>query len=202
MKKLLLLLLCLPLHFSCVGQDTKVKTNTTYLNHQDKDDLIEQFTRDLERNTKASNNKDWDVALDMTYPKLFDHFTKEQLVETYESVFTVFKDFQSRSSNIIDLYPIINYEGLQFTRFFYDSEIVFTFYNTDDLDNTLPAFRDGYGEGNVKAFRNTNSIIVNMKSSMIAVLQENSSEWKYLEWKEDLFQQYGIIPISVIEKLK
>jgi hypothetical protein len=205
MKKLLLLLLCLPLLFSCGEQDTKVKTSTTSFNHQDKDDLIEQFNRDMKRTTEASNNKDWDVVFDIAYPKLFDMASKEQLVKVFESLFDVYKDFQLRPSNIIDIYPIVNYEGDQFTRFFYDNEVIFTFYNTDDLDNTLPVFIDEYGEDNVKAFRNTNSISIKMKSSQLAVLQENSSEWKYLEWKEgqeEVFKQYDIIPVSVLEKLK
>ena len=202
MKKLLLLLLCLPLLFSCGEQDTKAKTSTTSFNHQDKDDLIEQFNRDLKRTTEASNNKDWDVVFDITYPKLFDMASKEQLVKVFESVFDVYKDFQLKPSNIIDIYPIVNYEGDQFTRFFYDNEVIFTFYNTDDLDNTLPVFIDEYGEDNVKAFRNTNSISIKMKSSQLAVLQENSSEWKYLEWQEETFKQYDIIPVSVLEKLK
>ena len=205
MKKLLLLLLCLPLLFSCGEQDTKVKTSTTSFNHQDKDDLIEQFNRDMKRTTEASNNKDWDVVFDIAYPKLFDMASKEQLVKVFESLFDVYKDFQLRPSNIIDIYPIVNYEGNQFTRFFYDNEVIFTFYNTDDLDNTLPVFIDEYGEDNVKAFRNTNSISIKMKSSQLAVLQENSSEWKYLEWKEgqeEVFKQYDIIPVSVLEKLK
>ena len=205
MKKLLLLLLCLPLLFSCGGEDTKVKTSTTSFNHQNKDDLIEQFNRDMKRTTEASNNKDWDLVFDIAYPKLFDMASKEQLVKVFESIFDVYKDFQLRPSNIIDIYPIVNYEGDQFTRFFYDNEAIFTFYNTDDLDNTLPVFIDEYGEDNVKAFRNTNSISLKMKSSQLAVLQENSSEWKYLEWQEgqeEVFKQYDIIPVSVLEKLK
>ena len=38
--------------------------------------------------------------------------------------------------------------------------------------------------------------------SSLAILQKNSSEWKYLEWKEDLFEQIDIIPDSIIEELK
>jgi len=204
MKKLLLILLCLPTIFSCGdnSKDKKEKLKVVQITNVEKNDLIEQFTKDLEKNMEASNNKNWDVALDMTYPKLFNYVARVELEEAFESISDVFKDFQLKASNIRDLYPIINYNGLQFTRFFYDSEIIFTFYNTDDFNKTLPALKDEYGENNIKYFRNTNSITVNIKSSMIAILQEKSSEWKYLEWKEDLFNQFDVIPTSILEQLK
>ena len=204
MKKLLLILLCLPTIFSCGdnSKDKKEKLKVVQITNVEKNDLIEQFTKDLEKNMEASNNKNWDVALDMTYPKLFNYVARVELEEAFESISDVFKDFQLKASNIRDLYPIINYNGLQFTRFFYDSEIIFTFYNTDDFNKTLPALKDEYGEDNIKDFRNTNSITVSIKSSMIAILQENLSEWKYLEWKEDIFNQFDVIPTSILEQLK
>ena len=88
------------------------------------------------RLNEASNNKDWDSVFDLTYYKLFE-MAKEQMVETMESVFKMFKDFQIRPTKITNIYPIVNYEGDQFTRFFYDNELIITFYNTDDLDNYL-----------------------------------------------------------------
>ena len=90
------------------------------------------------------------------------------MVETMESVFKMFKDFQIRPTKITNIYPIVNYEGDQFTRFFYDNELIITFYNTDDLDNYLPGFIEGYGD-NVKVFRNTNSIRIQMESSQFFV---------------------------------
>jgi hypothetical protein len=190
--------------FSCGdnSKDKKEKLKVVQITNVEKNDLIEQFTKDIEKNMEASNNKNWDVALDMTYPKLFNYVARVELEEAFESISDVFKDFQLKASNIRDLHPIINYNGLQFTRFFYDSEIIFTFYNTDDFNKTLPALKDEYGEDNIKDFRNTNSITVSIKSSMIAILQENSSEWKYLEWKEDIFNQFDVIPTSILEQLK
>ena len=154
MKKLLPLLLCIPLLFSCGEQ-----TNPTNLNHYNKDVLIEQFNRDMRRTLEATNNKDWDIVLDMTYPKLFELATKEQILDVFEGMFDVFKDFQIIAENIIDISPIVNYKGDDFTRFFYDNELIFTFYNSDDFNNILPNFIDQYGEDNVKAFRNTNTNI-------------------------------------------
>ena len=203
MKKLLVFFLCLSILFSCEGQDIIVKTSTTSFNKLNEEDLIKQFNSDLIRLNEASNNKDWDSVFDLTYYKLFEMASKEQMVETMESVFKMFKDFQIRLTKITDIYPIVNYEGDQFTRFFYDNELIITFHNTDDLDNYLPGFTEGYGD-NVKVFRNTNSIRIQMESSQFAVLQENSSDWKYLEFKqgqEEMLIQYDIIPVTVIEKL-
>ena len=170
MKKLLLILICVPLLFACGRQ-----TNPTNF---DKDVLIEQFNKDMRRTIEATNNKDWDIVMDITYPKLFDVASKEQLIEVFEGIFDFYKDFQLRAENITDISLIINYEGDYFTRFFYDNEIIFTFYNSDDFDNTLPVFIDQYGENNVKALRNTNSINILYKASQIAILEENSNEWK------------------------
>ena len=197
MKKLFALLLCFPLIFSCGGQ-----TSPTNLNHFNKDVLIEQFNRDMSRCIEASNNKDWDKIIDITHPKLFDLITKEQMLAQMEGMFMYFKDFQMIAENITDISSIENYEGDHYTSFFYDNEIVFTFYNSDDFDNILPTFIDEYGEDNVKAFRTSNSVNITARSSQIAVLEENSSEWKYIEWQEGYEELlYEIVPASVIEKL-
>ncbi len=200
MKKLILILLCAPLLFSCAGSDAKVKTSPNSSTHQEKDDLIEKFTRDVERNIEASNNKNWDAIIDMTYPKLFDLFPKEEFKAVFEIMFETFKDFQtSLSSNVRHSYPVIDYEGDQFTKFSYDSELIFTFYNTDDLDNMLPGFMQEFGEDNIKTFRNTNSVAVNVEASMLAVLEENTSEWTYLNWDDNIIEQ--LLPASVFDQL-
>ena len=138
----------------------------------------------------------------MTYPKLLDYVTKEELIKEFESIFLIFKDFQSKPSEDIVISPIINFEGFQFVRIFYDQEALFTFYNNDDLDDALGNFKNGFGNNNVKVFSEKQSISVNIESSIVAVLEENSSIWKYIEWKEDLFDNIDIIPITVLEKLK
>jgi hypothetical protein len=199
MKKVILILLCTPLLFSCSGSDTKEKTSTNSETHQQKDDLIEQFTRDLDLNTEASNNKNWDAVIDMTYPKLFDLVTKEEFQGVLESMFEIFKDFQtSIISDVRHSYPVIDYEGDKFTKFSYDAEMMFTFFNSDDLDNILPGFIQEFGEDNIKIFQNTNSVAVNNEASMLAVLEENASKWTYLNWDDNIEQ---FLPSSVIDQL-
>ena len=65
MKKLLIILLCLPLLFSC-GDKIKKKENSIKnstkeesinLNKQKKDNITEQFKSDLKQLSKATNNK-------------------------------------------------------------------------------------------------------------------------------------------------
>ena len=199
MKKLIFILLCVPLLFSCAGSDAKEKTSPNSSNHQEKDDLIEQFTRDLERNIEASNNKNWDVVFDMSYPKLFDLATKEELIVVFKSLFETFKDFQILlASNVRHSYPIIDYEDDKFTKFSYDQKMIFTFYNSDDLDNSLPGFMQQFGEDNIETFRNTNSIAVNSEASMLAVLEENVSKWTYLNWDDNIEQ---VISTNIIDQL-
>jgi len=199
MKKYLLLLICAPLLFSCGSSNSKIKTNSNSSIQQEKEDLIAQFNRDLKLNIEASNNKNWDVVLDMTYPHLFNLVSREEMIGVMKSIFDIFKDFQVSSiSNVRHPYPIIDHEGGRFTKFVYDREVTFTFYNTDDLDNILPGFIEEYGEDNIKVFRNNNSVTVSGESSMLAVLEENASEWKYLEWNDNI-QQF--VSASVIDQL-
>ena len=199
MKKYLLLLICAPLLFSCGSSNSKIKTNSNSSIQQEKEDLIAQFNRDLKLNIEASNNKNWDVVLDMTYPHLFNLVSREEMIGVMKSIFDIFKDFQVSSiSNVRHSYPIIDHEGDQFTKFDYDREATFTFYNTDDMDNILPGFIEEFGEENIKVFRNTNSATVSVESSMLAVLEENASEWKYLEWNDNI-QQF--VSASVIDQL-
>jgi len=193
--------------FSQSWKDSKprlqVETSTTDVINHNNSDLIKQFNRDLEKNLEASNNRNWNVALDMTYPKLFDYATKEDIVAQFESVFIYYKNMQLEASNIRHSYPIIEHEGMKFTRFSYDSKITFTLYDEDSLDDMYSTFRDTYGKNNVQANHVDNSIIINLESYMLAVLQDNSSEWKYLQWNDVLFDNFDdFIPSVVLKGLK
>ena len=199
MKKIIFFLLCLPLMFSCSSSDAKLKTSTNSINYQQKNDLIEQFTKDLELNIDASNNKNWDVVVSMTYPKLFDLLPKEEFKGMFESMFEIFKDFQtSIISDLRHYYPVIDYQGDRFTKFSYDTQMTFSFFNLDDLGNILPGFIQQFGEDNVKILENTNSLIVNSEASMLAVLEKNTSQWTYLTWDDNIEQ---FLPVNVIDQL-
>jgi hypothetical protein len=196
MKKLLLILLCVPLMFSC--GENKVKEETFL----DKDGLMEQFNKDLKRSIEASNLKEWDVTIDMTYPKFFDYITKDQMLEMLENSGDLFRSLHIITSDVKDFSPIINYDGVLYTRYFYDAEINMIFYNIYDFEASLQNFIEVVGEDNIRYDENTLLIQINKEMSSLAILQKNSSEWKYLEWKEDLFNQLNIIPSSIIEELK
>jgi len=199
MKKIIFFLLCLPLMFSCSSSDSKLKTSTNSINYQQKNDLVEQFTKDLERNIDASNNKNWDVVVSMTYPKLFDLLPKEEFKGMFESMFEIFKDFQtSIISNLRHDYPVVDYQGDRFTKFSYDTQMTFSFFNLDDLSSILPGFIQQFGEDNVKILENTNSLIVNAEASMLAVLEKNTSQWTYLTWDDNIDQ---FLPVNVIDQL-
>ena len=189
MKKYLFFLICIPLLFSCGLSDSKTKTDSNTSIQKEKDELIALFTRDLKQNIQATNNKNWDVALDFTYPHLFKFVSREETINAMETMLDVFKDFQTKlTSNVRHTHPIIDFEGDKFTKFSFDRDLTFTFLNKDDLDFTVPNFIEEYGEDYVKVIRNTNSIIVSGESSMLAVLEANSSEWKYLEWNNNMDQ--------------
>jgi hypothetical protein len=207
MKNFLLILLCVPLLFSCGEKNTENKENVQKEekkeeNSLDKDGLMEQFNKDLKRSIEASNNKEWDVTLDMTYPKLFDYITKEQMLEMLENSGDLFSSLNIIASEIKFLSPIVNYNEIQYTRYFYDAEINMIFLNIYDFEASLESFIEVVGEDNIRYDGNTLLIQINKEMSSLAILQKNSSEWKYLEWKEDLFEQIDIIPDSIIEELK
>ena len=79
-----------------------------------KDVFSEQFAKDIRRTIEATNNKDWDIVMDITYPKLFDVASKEQLIEVFEGILISIRT-QLRAENITDISLIINYEGDYFT---------------------------------------------------------------------------------------
>jgi hypothetical protein len=207
MKNFLLILLCVPLLFSCGEKNTENKENVQKEekkeeNSLDKDGLMEQFNKDLKRSIEASNNKEWDVTLDMTYPKLFDYINKEEMLLMMEGSGELFSSLNIIASEIKFLSPIVNYNEIQYTRYFYDAEINMIFHNIYDFEASLESFIEVVGEDNIRYDENTLLIQINKEMSSLAILQKNSSEWKYLEWKEDLFEQIDIIPDSIIEELK
>ena len=200
MKKLLLIgvILSASVIMTSCGQTSKEYE----ISKQEKDDLIEQFNEDLKRFIEASNNKEWDVTLEMTYPKLFDYINKEEMLLMMEGSGELFSSLNIIASEIKFLSPIVNYNEIQYTRYFYDAEINMIFHNIYDFEASLESFIEVVGEDNIRYDENTLLIQINKEMSSLAILQKNSSEWKYLEWKEDLFEQIDIIPDSIIEELK
>ena len=200
MKKLLLIgvILSASVIMTSCGQTSKEYE----ISKQEKDDLIEQFNEDLKRSIEASNNKEWDVTLEMTYPKLFDYINKEEMLLMMEGSGELFSSLNIIASEIKFLSPIVNYNEIQYTRYFYDAEINMIFHNIYDFEASLESFIEVVGEDNIRYDENTLLIQINKEMSSLAILQKNSSEWKYLEWKDDLFQQLDIIPDSIIEELK
>ena len=200
MKKILLIgvILSASVIMTSCGQTSKEYE----ISKQEKDDLIEQFNEDLKRSIEASNNKEWDVTLDMTYPKLFDYINKEEMLLMMEGSGELFSSLNIIASEIKFLSPIVNYNEIQYTRYFYDAEINMIFHNIYDFEASLESFIEVVGEDNIRYDENTLLIQINKEMSSLAILQKNSSEWKYLEWKDDLFQQLDIIPDSIIEELK
>ena len=199
MKKLLLILLCLPLFFISCKESYKRRINK--FKQTKKDDITEQFKSDLKKIFKAKNKKDWNTVLDMTYPKLFDYVTKEELIKDYKSRSRFKKDVQSKLIGDIVISPIINFEGFKFNRIFYNEETLISFYNNDDLEYFIEDFEFAFGKNNIKVFSENNSFSVNIESSIVAILEGNSSKWKYIGWGESLFNDTDIIPAIVYEKL-
>jgi hypothetical protein len=196
MKKLLLILLCVPLMFSCGEKEEKKEEKFL-----DKDGLMEQFNKDLKRSIEASNLKEWDVTIDMTYPKLFDYITKEQMIENLKSSEELYKSLNIIASDIdwygmvwnskgeIKEYPIVSGSGhyeVLYTRYYYDAEINMIFHNIYDFEASLQSFIEVVGEDNIRYDENTLLIQINKKMSTVAILDYNSSEWKYLEWSEKI----------------
>lgn len=146
----------------------------------------------LDSSLEFTRKKDFNSILDLTYPKLFDIVERSQMMSllrnTFENdQFTIDVD----SVQILTISPVISFEKGQYVKVRHTMRMIFHFRDTSGNEAretqklTVGVMGMQYGEENVRYDEATYTMYVFTRPEMIAIKNEISPEWTFLNYKKD-----------------
>jgi hypothetical protein len=151
--------------------------------------------------------KQLDKVLDYTYPKVFNIIPRDQFSELIKGVYDT-DDFSSvlDSVKLDTIFNIVKINDASYAiarhsmlmKMKYKEPIT-----KKDADLLVPGMEEQFGEGNVRFVKATNSLHVFIISYMIAIKDELSPKWTFINFdlKNPVFVE-NILGKEVIAKLK
>lgn len=135
---------------------------------------------------------DLEKVLDYTYPKLFTIATREQMLEVLKSTFETDEYSTELDSLKIDtIFPVFSIGAGSFTKVKHTMLMRMLYkepFDTADTEgiNILVSLMEGqFGKGNVWFDKMRNSLNVTMQADMVAIKDELSPQWTFVNLDED-----------------
>lgn len=176
-----------------------------FLQAQSDKRLIER----LDSTLTATRHKDFNTVLDFTYPKIFDIVERDQMMSVLRSTFENDQFIIGLDSlRILNVGPVIKVGTGEYVKIRHTMLMIFQYKDTSNQENieveklTANTMAMQYGDENVSYDEKTRSIRVFTKPEMVAIRDEKSSEWTFLNYKkDDMFVDY-LLSKEVRDKLK
>lgn len=156
------------------------------------------------------NNKDFDAIVDMTYPKVFEIATKEQMKEVFKMFFEGNSEYVIKIPKIEPIYKLskvysVEKNNLEYAFVSYDLKFNMTFNNQEFDDEQKKMMVGAMGTKGMEVnFISNNSMNINMLDRITILLKDDLSDgkWTMLNYDPDSPLFYQMTPTSLIEEGK
>ncbi len=145
----------------------------------------------LDSTLLATRDMDFNRILDLTYPKLFDLVERDQMKAVLRSTFDNNQFLITLDSlTIASISPVMMVGTGQYVKVQHTMRMIFHFKDTAEKENieteklVANTMAMQYGEENVKYDEVTRSVSVFTKPEMIAVKDDVSPEWTFVNYKK------------------
>ena len=151
------------------------------------------------------NNKDFDAILDMTYPKVYDYASKEQMKSLIKSIFQGNDEILVEISKDIPAYKItdiVKKDSINYAFVSYDLKMKMTFKKEDfDEDSKKMMKSIMKSKGMNVNFVSNNSMDVLMEDRITILIKDHltNNKWKMLNYDPDSPLFYQMTPSVLIE---
>lgn len=153
----------------------------------------------------------FEKLMDYIYPKLFNFAPKEQLIEVFKSTFSgngdITVEMDSLKTGTIHpaftlekgTYALVNYSMLMRMKIAKDD----TEEKPDEKNDFMLSYmKKQYGEKNVRFDNTTGKFVIRIVTSMVAIKDDLSPEWTFINFKIDHPIASKLLSNKVIQKLK
>lgn len=138
--------------------------------------------------------QDYNVLLDMTYPKIYDIAPREQMLESMKQTFEGNEGFRVKMvqspPNFVfgdikkignQSFAVINYDNAM--QIIWDEALP-----ADEVDTYIALFKENMKTNDITYDAPNKTMNIKSKAKMVAVADElTKKEWKYLTYNEQLF---------------
>lgn len=160
----------------------------------------------LDSMLQVTEDKDLEKILDFTYPKLFEIATREQLTQAMRDAFET-EEFSTTldSVKLKTIFPVFIIKDGEYAKIKHTMLMRMKFKMSLDSDNSnsmVTIMEETFGKGNVRLDKEQNSIVIFINSVMVAVKDEFSPVWSFVNYNEKDPISDLIFSKEVIEKLK
>ena len=183
------------------------------LNSQTNSDVKSVFTNDLDKFFQYSSDKNFTKLFDLINPKLFNLVSREQLTELYEMTLDEERSgmkFNFGKPTITSISNRFDFEGYKYYMIYYKSTLEIQIVSEEYIsviENLKDNLKNEYSKKSDSFEFDTKTNTFKMKGlqqSMIASNEDNTDNWKYIEYKTDsqtLTMMNSILPSEVLDRL-
>ncbi len=165
----------------------------------------EAISQQVNRFFKATQEKNWDAVLDLTYPRLFELAPREQIRKLFTEMESEGMTFSFHDLEIEQISPVTVIGEEQFARIDYGSLMKIhlqgeEFEDASTIDLLQGSFEQSFGTGNVQYVPEENTFRVNSTKTMLAVARKTNNDWKFIEInpaQKDLMK--NILPVEILD---
>jgi hypothetical protein len=156
---------------------------------------------------QATQEKNWEQVLDLTYPKLFELVPREQMLGLFQGMESEGMSFEMGDMVIKDIYGVEDFEGETFTAVDYglrmDIRLSGENFNDQALGFMQVSFETTYGADNVRLDKENKTFIIQAEKTLFAIADEGTENWHFIEKNAEqtaILEQ--LIAAEVLEKFE
>lgn len=189
-KFILLIIWCLPL-FSAAQSETRKAA----------------ISEKLDMFFAATQEKDWDKVLDLTYPKLFNLYPREQMLGVFQNMEAEGMTIEMGNMEIKNIYGAEDFEGETFSAVDYAMQMKMILsgesFNDQALDFMKTSFETTYGEDQVTLDRENKTFTLQAEKTLFAIADAGTDNWHFIEKNdEQMMILEQIIDAQVLAKFE
>jgi len=160
----------------------------------------------IESMLKATGKMDLEKILDYTYPKVFTLATREQMSEVMKSGFDTDEFSTSFDSiTIHTVFPVFSMQNGQYAKIRHTMLMHMKFKEPIDSargEYLVQLMELKYGKGKITFDRNTNTLNISALPDLVAIKDEFSKEWTFVNYDETDKLAELLFSKELIEKLR
>lgn len=196
MQKLIPIFILFLTFVSCTSSDKKEQAQMS------ENELRSVFNKDMSSYLRLINEGDFNKAFDYLPEAIFKIASKEELLQTYESLEEKGMRMEMEILKITDISKVKTKDNSNYCRFNYEGTIVIHLSGMmlEMKDMLADQFEAQYEKSNATIY--DDRIELNLEQTVFAVSIEGASDWKYAEYNESSKQAMShVIPSDVIAEL-
>lgn len=163
-----LLCLCLPLSSTAQSDIRKAAIS----------EKLDQFFQ-------ATQEKEWEQVLDLTYPKLFELVPREQMLGLFQNMEAEGMSFEMSNMKISEIYGAEDFEGETFSAVDYAMQMKIILngdgFNDQAMGFMKTSFETTYGAENVATDRDNKTFTIQAEKTLFAIADKDTDNWHFIE---------------------